>query len=176
MPDLSGRAAEKAPSPRRIPVARRATAWLAWWVVLMSLWVILDDSIALDELLAGAGAAALAALLAELAGYQAATRLRPRAEWLGRALTLPGQVARDTVTVFAALYRKLARGEEPASGFRALPVRYGDDSMEGKTRRALLVGGQSVAPNTFVLGIDGEAEVMIVHQLVVSSGPQEPSS
>ena len=42
-----------------------------WWVLLMSFWVILDDSIAADELLAGAGAAALGRLLAELAFHQA---------------------------------------------------------------------------------------------------------
>jgi multisubunit Na+/H+ antiporter MnhE subunit len=139
----------------------------------MSLWAVLDDSIAADELLAGAVAAALAATVAELAGHQAATRLRPRIEWLIPALALPGQVARDTVIIFAALYRRLARGQEPPSGFRELPVRYGDDSIEGRTRRALLVGGRSVAPNTFVLGIDAEREVMVIHQLVTDpAGPR----
>ena len=59
----------------------------------MSLWVMLDDSLATDELLAGAGAAAIAALVAELATYQAATRFRMRVGWLVPALRLPGQVA-----------------------------------------------------------------------------------
>ena len=104
--------------PEKAPFARRAGAWLAWWVLLMSFWVILDDSIATDELLAGAGAAAVAAFLAELVTYQAAARVRIRARWLARALGLPGQVAGDTVIVFAALWRRLARGEEPPSGFR----------------------------------------------------------
>ena len=57
-----------------IAFARRAAAWLAWWVLLMGLWVAVDDSIGLAELGAGAGAAALGALLAEVAGHQAATR------------------------------------------------------------------------------------------------------
>jgi hypothetical protein len=56
--------------PPEIPAARRAGAWLVWWVLLMSLWVIVDDSIALDELLAGVGAAALAAFLAELVTHR----------------------------------------------------------------------------------------------------------
>ena len=112
----------------------------------MSFWVILDDSIALDELLAGAGAAALAATLAELVGHQAATRFRMRAGWVVPALGLPGQVVRDTVVVFAALWRRLAHGEQPPSGFREIPARFGDDSDEGVTRRVLLVGGRSVAP------------------------------
>jgi multisubunit Na+/H+ antiporter MnhE subunit len=160
-------------SPRpsaKAPFARRAGAWLAWWVLLMSFWVILDDSIATDELLAGAGAAALAALLAELVTYQAAARVRIRARWLARVIGLPGQLAGDTVIVFAALWRQLARAEEPPSGFRVLPVAYGDDTAEGKTRRALLVGGRSIAPNTFVLGIDSGTNTMVIHQLVVNEG------
>lgn len=165
-----GRASERRRHRRTGRVARRLGAWLLWWVLLMSLWVILDNSLASDELLAGAGAAALGACLAEVASYQAATRFRMRIEWLVPALSLPAQVVRDTVIVFAALWRRLARGEEPASGFRELPVRYGSDTAEGKTRRALYVGGQSVAPNTFALGIDRDRDVMIVHQLVVTRG------
>ena len=42
---------------------------------------------------AGAGAAALGALVAEGAGHQAATRFRMRIGWLGPAVRLPGQVA-----------------------------------------------------------------------------------
>lgn len=156
--------------PRSVPVARRVGAWLVWWVLLMSFWVILDDSVASDELLAGAGAAALGAFLAELAFHQAATRFRMRIEWVLSALGLPAQVAQDTVIVFAALWRRLAHGEEPASGFRAVPARYGSNTAEGETRRVLLIGGRSVAPNAFVLGIDPDRDVMIIHQLVANEG------
>lgn len=151
-------------------VARRVGSWLVWWVLMMSFWVMLDDSLATDELLAGAGAAALAAFLAELVTNQAGVRFRMRIEWLVPALRLPGQLARDTVTVYAALWRRLVRGEQPPSAFVELPVRYGDDSAEGATRRALLIGGTSVAPNTFVLGIDADRDVMVVHRLVADKG------
>ena len=151
---------------RDVPVARRVGSWLVWWVLMMSFWVMLDDSISTDELLAGAGAAALAALLAEVVTYQAATRFRMRIEWLVPALSLPGQVVRDTVIVYRALWRRLAHGQQPPSAFADLPARYGDDSPEGVTRRVLLVWGTSVAPNTFALGIDSEREVMVVHRLV----------
>ena len=133
---------------------------------MMSFWVILDDSINTDELLAGAGAAALAALLAELVSYQAATRFRMRVVWLAPALSLPGQVVRDLVIVYRALWRCLVHGEQPPSAFLELPARFGDDTPEGVTRRTLLVGGTSVAPNTFVLGMDQDRGVMVVHRLV----------
>lgn len=156
--------------PDKVPLARRAGTWLAWWVLLMSFWVILDDSIALDELLAGAGAAALAAFLAELMTYQAGAQMRIRASWLTRAVTLPGQVAGDTMIVFAALWRRLAHGEEPPSGFRRRPVRYGDDTAAGRTRRVLLIGGASLAPNTIAAGLDKDIGAMVIHQLVVNEG------
>jgi hypothetical protein len=132
---------------RRIDgIARRLGAWLLWWVLLMSFWVVLDNSIASDELLAGAGAAALGAGLAEVASYQAATRFRMRVEWLIPALRLPGQVVRDTVIVFAALWRRLARGEEPASGFRELPIRYGDNSAAARRAARCTSAGSPSRP------------------------------
>ena len=148
----------------------RAGAWLVWWVLLMSLWIMLDDSLATDELLAGAGAAALAALVAELATYQAADRYRMRIRWLVPALRLPGQVAADTVTVYAALWRRLARGEQPDSTFVTEPVRFGDDTPAGVTRRVLLIGARSVAPNAFALGLDSATQTMVLHQLVAKRG------
>jgi multisubunit Na+/H+ antiporter MnhE subunit len=154
---------------RNLPAARRVGSWLVWWVLMMSFWVMIDDSVQTDELLAGAGAAALAAVFAELVTYQAATRFRMRTGWLGPALRLPGQVVADTIIVYRALWRRLAHGEQPPSAFLELPARFGDDTPEGVTRRTLLIGGTSLAPNTFVLGLDRERDVMVVHRLVAGS-------
>ena len=138
----------------------------------MAFWVITDDSIALDELLAGAVAAALGALLAEVASHQAAVSFRVRIGWLARALRLPGQVVTETALVFAALWRRTVRGEEPRSGFVTESIRYGPDTPEGSMRRALIVGGWSLAPNTFVLGLDRDRDQLVAHKLVL--GRQEP--
>jgi multisubunit Na+/H+ antiporter MnhE subunit len=172
MPDRGPLAGEPRERNYHQPLAARIGAWLAWWVLLMSLWVMLDDSLATDELLAGAGAAAIAALVAEVATYQAATRfrMRMRMSWLAQALRLPGQVAGDMVTVYAALWRRLAHGEQPDSAFVTEPVRFGDDTPAGVTRRVLLIGARSIAPNAFALGIDRGTETMVLHQLVVKGG------
>jgi multisubunit Na+/H+ antiporter MnhE subunit len=166
MPDPGPLAGEPPDRKYHQPALARIGTWLAWWVLLMSLWIMLDDSLATDELLAGAGAAAIAALVAELASYQAATRFRMRIKWLVPALRLPGQVVRDMVIVYAALWRRLARGEQPNSAFVTEPVRFGDDRPDGVARRVLLIGGRSVAPNAFALGIDPDTETMVLHQLV----------
>ena len=164
---LAGEPRQRRGQQPELAKRHRAATWLAWWVLLMSLWVAVDDSLQFDELLAGAGAAALAAFAAEIASHQAATRLKFRAAWVVRAVRLPGEVAHDTYTVFAALARGLATRELPRGAFRELPVSYGDDTPLGVTRRVLLIGADSLAPNKFVLGIDPERDVMVVHQLVV---------
>jgi multisubunit Na+/H+ antiporter MnhE subunit len=146
---------------------RRVMTWLTWWVILMSLWVALDDSFESDELAVGAGAAAVAAILAEVACYQAELRFRVRAAWLVRAFRLPGEVVQQTVLVFGALARTVFTKAPPPDGrFRELPVGYGDDTPLGVTRRVLLTGARSLAPNEFTLGLDSERDVMVTHQLV----------
>ena len=145
---------------------------MTWWVLLMLFWVILDDSVATDELLAGAGAAALGTLLAHAVGAHTGILFRPRLKWLVAALRLPGQLPGDTVIVFAALARFIVHGEEPRGGFAAEPVQFGGDSAEARTRRALLIGARSFAPNTFALGLDKESGVMVVHRLVHAPGQE----
>jgi multisubunit Na+/H+ antiporter MnhE subunit len=146
--------------------------WFAWWALMMSFWVAIDDSLRSDELIAGAVATALAAAAAAGVARLAQVRYGFTAAWLpatiAGVLGLPGRVAQETLTVFAALARTLAHGGEapPTSGFREVPVRYGDDSAAGVTRRILLTGAQSLAPNGFVLDFDPERDVMIVHELV----------
>jgi multisubunit Na+/H+ antiporter MnhE subunit len=151
---------------RRASGTRRIGRWLGWWLILMVFWVITDDSIALAELLAGAGAAAVGAGLVEIASHQAAVWFGFRLAWLPRALGLPRQVLAETGIVFAALWRRLVHGEEPADGFVAEPARYGPDTPEGRLRRAAIVGARSLAPNSFVLGIDKDRDVIVVHMLV----------
>jgi multisubunit Na+/H+ antiporter MnhE subunit len=170
MPESGPLAGEPRERSYHAPLGARVGAWLIWWVLLMSFWVALDDSLATDELLAGAGAAAIAALVAEVAGYQAATRFRMRIRWLVPALNLPGQVASGMVTVYAVLWRRLTRGEQPHSAFVTEPVRFGDDTPEGVTRRVLLIGARSLAPSEFALGIDKDSGTLVVHQLVARRG------
>ncbi len=148
------------------PAARRVGSWLVWWSLLMAFWMWVDDSLLLPEIVAGVIVSIAGATLAEAAQHQSATRIRIRIEWLAPALSLPRQVAQDSVVVFAALWRKLARGEDPPSGYVGRPLAYGEESAEGETRRVLQVAGSSVAPNTFALGIDPDEEVMVVHHLV----------
>ena len=60
--------------------------------------------------------------------------------------------------------------EQPDSAFVTEPVRFGGDTPAGVTRRVLLIGARSLAPNAFALGIDPGTETMVLHQLVAKEG------
>jgi hypothetical protein len=49
-------------------------------------------------------------------------------------------------------------------------VRYGDDTAAGRTRRALLIGAASLAPNSIAAGLDKNTGAMVIHQLVANEG------
>ena len=155
---------------REVPTAHRIRSWLVWWVLMMWFWVIIDDSVATDELLAGAGAAALAALFAEVVTYQAGDPV-PDADPMagpGAAPARPGRPRHGD-----GLRRAVAAaGPRRAAAQRVLdlPTRFGDDCGQDVTRRTLLIGGTSLAPNTFVLGIDADTDLMVVHRLVSDKG------
>jgi multisubunit Na+/H+ antiporter MnhF subunit len=140
---------------------------------MMSFWVMLDDSINTDELLAGAGAAALAAFFAELVSYQTATRFRMRIEWLVPAFSLPGQVVRDTVIVYHALWRRVAHGEQPPSAFLELPARFGDDRPEGLIPAGIvLYRGELVAS---VVAYEFITSVAVMVLALLAQGFQRPA-
>lgn len=169
-----------APEPRRrrepVSTARRVGSWLVWWVLMMSLWVWADDTLALSELLVGAGVAALAATVTELVQYQAASRVRLRFEWTADLLPIPGRVAKDMVIVFRALWRQLAHGDPPQSCFEETPVETGTDCSEDATWRTFKVWSTSISPNSLALGVEGDRKAMVVHRLVGGRNQQPASS
>jgi multisubunit Na+/H+ antiporter MnhE subunit len=139
----------------------------------LALWIAIDGTFNLAELLAGVLAASLGTLLAGHVQRLAGSHVRVRLWWMVHSLRLPSRILKETATVFGALWRQMARGDEPASGFVEIPVRYGDDGAGDGTRRALLVAGVSMAPNTGVLGIDSGRNVMVVHKLVKAPRDRE---
>jgi multisubunit Na+/H+ antiporter MnhE subunit len=155
---------------RRRAVSWFAVNWFAWWALMMGFWVAIDDLLRADELIVGAVASALAAAAVVLVGHLAQVRAGFKSAWVpaavGGVLALPGRVAQETCLVFAALAKTLARREPRGGGFREISVRYGDDSPAGVTRRTLLTGSKSLAPNAFVVDFDAERDVMLVHELV----------
>jgi multisubunit Na+/H+ antiporter MnhE subunit len=144
----------------------RVTHWLAWWIALVLLWQLFVNTFAGAEVVAGLAAAAVAATAAEVVRGQGLVHFRPRARWLPRTRALPPAVLQDSLTLARMLWRRIVARESVSGEFSTVSFESGGDDPESAARRALYVAAISLTPNTYVLGIDRDENVMLVHQLV----------
>ena len=133
----------------------------------MLLWVLLTSTFRGSELVAGAIAAVLSAATVEAVRERERFLFRPRLRWLRRAVGIPARVVVQTLVLTAVLVRHLTGSKRVRGAFVAVPFRYGgENDAEDAARRALVVAGVSVAPNTVVVGVDANRDELLAHQLV----------
>ncbi|TMK42206.1 MAG: hypothetical protein E6G56_02010 [Actinobacteria bacterium] len=155
----------------RKPGSRRLALWLAAWLVGAGVWLALVDLTDLPELLTGAVAAALAATGFEVAREAGHPGIGGRARWLARAWRPLVRAPVDIVVLSALTLSQAVRPVRNRGRFRAIPFGSADESSAHKHgRRALAEALGSFAPNTIVVGVDPEAELILVHQLRPSGG------
>lgn len=146
-----------------------AIAWVGWWLVSAAIYLVLVDTVVVPELATGAVIVITAATGATLVRAQRRVVMRPDPAWL-RGLWRPvATYPRDLWTVTRALVRR-----RPVTGsLYALPFHPGTDDARSTTRRVLGPTAGSFAPNTFVVGLDRETGLLLVHQLVPSADPRQ---
>lgn len=142
--------------------------WLCWWTAFLITWLLLVGNLAPNEILAGVVTAAIAATVAEIVRVQDYRRFSPRARWVRKTARLPKDVLVESVVVFRVLWQRLLSGDRRGGAFRACSLDPGGDDGTASARRALIVAGLSLAANTYVVGIDEEERLILVHQLVPS--------
>jgi hypothetical protein len=155
---------------RRALLARRAVAWSIGWVFAAALYLLLIDITDLPELIVGAGAAVLAATGLELAREQGLVGESIHLRWLLRGYRPLVKVAADIALVSLAAFRALLRRDVRHGGFRAVRFKAAEDHPHESGRRALAQALGSFAPNTVVVGIDEERELILAHQLSQRGG------
>ena len=156
-------------------MAKRVGFWIAWYVPLVVLWLAFVDTFARQEVIAGLVAAAVAATAAELVRSQELVRFRLDPRWLRGLPGLPWQVLRDTWLLTVALWRHCT-GHPVRGVFRVVPFPSEADDNRSAARRALVTVLASVAPNTVVVGVEGDEGELLVHELVPQPGSPVPPS
>jgi hypothetical protein len=153
---------------------KHVAAWIAWWIGLFWLWLLLVGQWNREEVVAAAIAATIAASLAELArvrtGFGARIPLSGVAD-LPQAL---GAVAVDFgilvwALVLSVVRRRVVRGELYS---RALTDAR---RARGTGPRAWTTIVASYSPNAFVLDIDPETRRVLLHDLVRHRASEEPA-
>ncbi len=146
-----------------------ATAWAGRGVLLLVLYLLLTESQEPAEIVAGLIASALAALAVVVVRHRIGIAFAPRPI----QASLAGRLAVQAVSDCWIVYRKILRC--PASGrcvpgcFRVIPFDPGGDDPRSAARRAAVIFGVSLEPNSYVITIDRTCDRMMIHQLVSSA-------
>jgi hypothetical protein len=157
-----------ADQPRMSVWLRRAAAWAFGWVFAGALYLLLIDTPSLPELIVGAAAATIAATGFELAREQQVVGASFRFGWLARVYRPIVKVPSDIAFVSTVAIRQLFRPEPSRGQFRTVAFSCGDQQELETGRRALAESLGSFAPNTIIIGVDGERELILGHQLWVT--------
>ena len=155
-------------------VTLRSLAGFTLGVVLAAaFYLVLIDTVDLPEVYAAIGAVLLAG-----AGYEAArrqglaeARISPR--WLAGGWRVLVSIPRQIAWLSWQAVAQLLAPRQKRGRLRAVPFRAGGDGSRDVGRRALAEGLGSLAPNTIVLGIDSEHDLLLVHQLHRNGGREQ---
>jgi hypothetical protein len=151
--------------------ARRVAAWCAAWLLAGALYLLLIDTTSLPELIVAVGAAAIAATGFELAREQQTVGgLTARLRWLSTTHRPLLKAPSDIASVSLLAFRQLLHPRAVNGTFRAVPFRCGSEHDIETGRRALAESLGSFAPNTIIVGVDVERELILGHQLRPGGG------
>jgi hypothetical protein len=157
--------------PSRATLAR---VWLVWWLLCAALWMLLDDTTAVPELVDGAVAASIGATGSTLALKRMPARFVPRLAW-GRHWWRPWvQLVTGLPVLIRVLARAIAGGDREPGELRWLSFALEADPEVRDAQVALASFAGSVASNSVVVAVDERRRSMLVHELVPGSGRSGP--
>jgi len=152
-----------------------AAAFVLWWIVLFWLWLWLVGQWDGIELVSAATAATIGACAALVVHAQRLVGFRFRGAWLAEAASVPYQVVVDFGIITWALVRTVVR-RRPATGrFVVRRIEAGGAGPVSAGRRAFVTVAATFSPNAYVIDIDDEHDLVLLHDLVPNRGSEEPA-
>jgi hypothetical protein len=138
-------------------------------MIFFGIYLLLGLKLPGDELAAAAGSAALVAALLIGIRTRSEARFVLRWSWLWLlARKLPARALADCALLLLAL-----RSADTAGEFRAVPFDKESARRPGESaaRRALVIAGASLPPNTVAVAVDEDRDLLLFHQLVPTRQP-----
>ena len=152
---------------------RRVMAWCLAAIFAGGLYLLLIDTTSLPELILLAAATVIAATGFELAREEGtAGGMSARLRWVARVYRAVLKVPSDVAIVSRLAFRQLVRPKAVNGIFRAVPFECGPEHDVETGRRAFAESFGSFAPNTIIVGVDIERELILGHQLAPKGGPE----
>lgn len=135
-------------------------------------YLLLIDTVSAPELYAGAGATVLAGIAFEVSREQGFAEASFRLAWFARGWRLLWQIPVAIVLVAREALVQLVRPRRSRGAFRAIHFVAGAQGSGDVGRRAVAEAIGSLAPNTIVIGIDPDHDLLLVHQLGGKPDPE----
>jgi len=143
---------------------RRVALTLVGFGLAAAFYLLLIDTVSLPELYVLVAVALLAAIAFEAAREQGFPEARFSLRSLRRSWRAGVRVPLDTGLLCREALAQLTQHKRTRGQFRAVPFRAGP-SEDDRGRYALTEIVGSLAPNTIVIGVDAENDLLLVHQL-----------
>jgi multisubunit Na+/H+ antiporter MnhE subunit len=131
------------------------------WVALGALWLLYQGEWNAIQLYAAVSAGALSLLAAWVVWQRTLPSLRVEPTYAVRAVRIPRQIVRE----FALVTRFLVRRRGDGGEFRALPFPAGGGRPPERGRRAFVALATGYSPNSYVVDVDEEQGLVLVHVL-----------
>ena len=143
-------------------------------VAFFLLWLLLVDTVDEQNLVTGGVCALIAAALATGMRSRASVGawITPRMlHFVYRPFKL---LVSDTARVTWALFARLVLRRPILGRLRAVRYDAVGDEPADVGRRILTEWGASAGPNRYVIGIDTDRHLLLIHELVPAAGPLDP--
>jgi hypothetical protein len=143
---------------------KRLALTFAGFAFAGAFYLLLVDTTSLPEMYVLIGVALLAAVAFEASREQGFPEARFSLGALSRSWRAVVRIPLDAGLLCREAVAQLAHGKRRRGEFRAIPFKAGA-SEHDRGRYALTEIVGSLAPNTIVIGVDADSDLLLVHQL-----------
>jgi hypothetical protein len=154
---------------------KHVAAWVAWWLALFWLWLLLVGEWNRQEWVAAAVAATISATLAELARTRTGFAARLPARAVADVPQVLLMVVVDFGIVAWALLLSLVRRSVVRGQLVSRGLERGSPAARGTGPRAWTALAASYSPNAYVIDIDPETHRVLLHDLIVHRESESPA-
>jgi hypothetical protein len=154
---------------------KHVAAWVAWWLALFWLWLLLVGEWNREELAAAAIGATVAASIAEFARTRTSFGARMPRWALADVPRVLAMVLVDFGIVAWALIVSLAHRRVVRGELVSRRLERGTVAARGVGPRAWTALAASYSPNAYVIDIEPETSTVLLHDLVPRRSSESPA-
>lgn len=152
---------------------RHAAAWVVMWIACFWLWLLLAGDWNRIEWIAAASGATVAATVGEIVRSRADVWPRVPLRLLAQSRSVPAMIVADFGLLVWVLLLSLFRRKVVRGAFRSHELPAGDAGSPGFRAAASIAATYS--PNAYVLSVEEERNLVLLHDLVVWRQSEKPA-